>query len=92
MEVTIYFVDVGQDEKVSLQNIRPLPSEFVRQPAFAIPCRLFEILPLNSHEWKMDDPVHNHFNQLLSADGFCRVRDVQQEICYEVQIEIPSKC
>ena len=91
MEVSIYFVDFGQEEKVSLRNIRPLPAEFVRQPAFAIPCRLFGISPLNSTEWRLDDPVHNHFNQLLSDKAFCQVCHVQDEICYDVDVDIPSK-
>lgn len=91
MEVSIYFVDFGQEEKISLGNIRPLPTEFVRQAAFAIPCRLFGIVPLNSTEWKLDDPVHNQFSQLLSGNAYCQVCHVRDEICYDVDIEIPSK-
>lgn len=65
--------------------------EFIRQPAFAIPCRLFGIVPLNSTDWKLNDPVHNHFNQLFSDHANCQVCHVRKEICYDVNIEIPSK-
>lgn len=93
-EVYVYFVDVGQQENVSIKNIRPLPQEFIRQPAFAIPCRLYKICPLNGDEqtlWKLNDPVHETFNQLMADNANCKVCDVREHICYDVDIAVPSK-
>ncbi|CAF1120767.1 unnamed protein product [Adineta ricciae] len=92
-EVRLYFVDVGQEENISITNIRPLPQEFVRQPAFAIPCRLYEVYPLYGDEqsgWDMDDPVHKEFNNQTNNKVDCKVCEVVDHICYDVQIEVPN--
>ncbi|CAF3570765.1 unnamed protein product [Rotaria sp. Silwood1] len=92
-EVCIYFVDVGEQENISITNIRPLPQEFIRQPAFAIPCRLYQIYPLDGNEqliWRSDDPVHDEFNRLMANNASCKVCDVKEQICYDVEIEIPK--
>ena len=85
---------MGQEENISITNIRPLPAEFNRQPAFAIPCRLYGIYPLNSTDqsaWKPDDPVHDEFNRLMGNLALCQVCDIREQICYDVSIEIPRK-
>jgi hypothetical protein len=90
--ICVYFVDVGQEENISITNIRPLPSEFNRQPAFAIPCRLYGIQPLNSSEpWKLDDPVHDEFNRLMGNIALCKVCNIKEQMCYDVSIDIPRK-
>jgi hypothetical protein len=93
-EIRVYFVDFGQEENISITNIRPLPAEFIRQPAFAIPCRLYGIYPLNGNEqstWKLDDPVHDEFNKHKLDIASCKVCDIKEQICYDIQIDIPSK-
>jgi hypothetical protein len=93
-EICVYFVDVGQEENISITNIRPLPTEFIRQPAFAIPCRLYGIYPLNGNEksiWKLDDQVHDEFNRLMANNASCKVCGIKEQICYDVEIDIPSK-
>ncbi|CAF1167599.1 unnamed protein product, partial [Didymodactylos carnosus] len=92
-DICIYFVDVGQQQYVSRENIRPLPNDLSQQPAFAIPCRLFDICPLNGtdrSQWSLDDPLHEEFNQLMSHSANAKIRTVQDKICYEIDIEIPK--
>ncbi|CAM2713618.1 unnamed protein product [Rotaria socialis] len=92
IDVCVYFVDVGQQENIPITNIRPLSQEFIRQPAFAIPCRLYKICPLNGDErssWKLNDPVHHAFNQLMANNANCKVCDRKEQICYDVEIDIP---
>ncbi|CAF5073177.1 unnamed protein product [Rotaria magnacalcarata] len=94
IDVYVYFVDVGQQEHIPITNIRPLSQEFIRQPAFAIPCRLYKICPLNGDErsaWKLNDPVHDEFNRLMANNANCKVCDRREQICYDVEIDIPSK-
>jgi len=89
-EVLVYFVDFGQQESISVTNIRPLPEKFIRQPAFAIPCRLYDICRYNGNEqsiWKSNDPVHDEFCRRISDIDKCKVCKVQEHICYDVEIE-----
>jgi len=44
-QLRAYFVDSGDEQIVSLVNVRPLPKEFTSQSALAIPCRLYGIYP-----------------------------------------------
>ncbi len=85
---------MGQEEIISITNIRPLPAEFIRQPAFAIPCRLYGIFPLHGNEqssWKLNDPVHDQFNRLMANNASCKVCKIKEQICYDVDIDIPGK-
>ncbi|CAF4333299.1 unnamed protein product, partial [Adineta steineri] len=93
-EVCVYFVDFGEQQTIALTNIRPLPQEFTRQPAFAIPCRLYDICPLNGTEhstWNLDDPVHYECKSLMSDVMHCKVLDIKEQICYIIQVDIPNE-
>ena len=94
-KICVYFTDVGQREYISINNIRPLPEEFQRKPAFAIPCRLHKVCPIDGNEqagWNSDDPVHDEINRLMINNVTCKVCAKQDQICYDIEIEIPSKC
>jgi hypothetical protein len=93
-DISVYFIDIGQREYISMKNIRPLPEEFRHKPAFAIPCRLYNIYSLNWNEqaiWKSNDPVHDEFNLLMANNVTCKVCAIEEQICYDVEIDIPSK-
>ena len=93
-KIFVYFVDSGHQESISIENIRHLPSEFTRQPAFAIPCRLYQICPLNSNErlpWKNNDPVRDQFNLLMDSNAICKVCNIRDQTCYDIEIEFPGK-
>jgi hypothetical protein len=94
LKVSVYFTDIGQRESISISNIRPLPEEFQGKPAFAIPCRLYKVCPIDGNEqsiWKSDDPVHDEIIRLMIHNITCKVCAKQDQICYDVEIEIPSK-
>ena len=93
-KVRVFFLDIGLIEIVSINNIRPLPEEFQRKPAFAIPCRLFNVCPINGNEqsiWKSNDQIHDELNRLMVNNVSCEVRVKQNQICYDIQIDIPSE-
>ena len=84
----------NEEQTISMENIRPLPKEFISLPAFAIPCRLYQICPHNGNQhstWLLNDSVHDEFNRLMANNVICIVRNVQERICYDVQVEIPGK-
>lgn len=90
----VYFIDIGHRECIPINNIRILPEEFQLKPAFAIPCCLNNICPLNGNEqstWRSNDPVHAEFNRLMINSVTCQVHGKQNQLYYDVQIEIPSK-
>ncbi|UJR08582.1 hypothetical protein I4U23_012841 [Adineta vaga] len=92
-KVRVYFVDFGEEENISMTNIRPLPQEFARQPAFAIPCRLYDTCPLYGNEqsiWNSDDPVHEEFSRHMTNMVHCKVCEVVDHTCYDVQIDVPD--
>ena len=41
--------------------------------------------------WTSDDPVHDEINRLMTNNVTCKVCAKQDQICYDVEIEIPSK-
>ena len=89
----VYFVDTGEEGDVD--HLRPLPSEFLRPAAFAIPCRLYQIRSLDPRHpftWQDTDRVHEEWKSLLTTGVRCRVCRVEEDVCYEVEIEIPSEC
>jgi hypothetical protein len=93
-KVPIYFIDIGQREYVSIDNLRPLPEEFERKPAFAIPCCLNHICPLNGNEqsiWELNDPIHDEFNRLMVNTVTCQIYAKQEQLYYDVNIDIHSK-
>ena len=52
------------------------------------------VCPINEHGqliWKSDDPVHGEFNQLMFNNVTCKACVKQDEIGYDVEIDIPSK-
>lgn len=86
--------DVGQRERIPMDRICQLPEGFQYNPAFAIPCCLNNVCPLNgtdSSVWKAIDPVHEEFNRLMVNGATCQVRDKQDLLFYTVDIEILSK-
>ena len=70
--------------------MRLLPEEFECKPAFAIPCCLHNVFPLNG-TWKPTDQVHDEFNRLLISNVTCQVRAKHDQLDYDIEIEIPSK-
>jgi hypothetical protein len=93
-KISVYFIDIGQREYISMNNIRSLPEEFQRKPAFAIPCCLYNVCPLNGNErsiWKPNDQVHDEFNRLMVNNVTCQVCAKQDQLYYDVQIDIPSE-
>ncbi len=93
-KICIYFTDIGQREYISIDKIRPLPEEFQRKPAFAIPCCLNNVSPLNGNErsiWESNDPVHDEFNRLMVNIISCQVCAKQDQLYYDVDIDIPSE-
>jgi len=89
-QLRAYFVDSGDEQIVSLVNVRPLPKEFTSQSALAIPCRLYGIYPL-ADTWQVDDPVHAIFGSLMKNYANCKVCERKDQFYYEVDIDIPSK-
>ena len=92
--ICVFFTDIGQYEYTSIHNVRPLPEEFQRKPAFAIPCRLFNVCPTNFNEqsiWTSDDPVHDEITRLLTNNVTCKICAKHDQICYDIEIDIPSK-
>jgi hypothetical protein len=93
-KICVYFIDIGQKEFIPINNIRQIPEEFQRKPAFAVPCRLYNVYPINGNEqsiWKSNDQIHDELNRLLISNVSCEVRARQDQICYDVEIDIPSK-
>ncbi|CAF4156881.1 unnamed protein product [Rotaria magnacalcarata] len=95
--VCIYFVDIGHIECISINNIHQPPSKktikFRSKPAFAIPCCLYNVCPINGNEqsiWKLDDKVHDEFIRLMINTVDCKVCSRQDQICYHVEIDIPK--
>ncbi|CAF4858871.1 unnamed protein product [Rotaria sp. Silwood1] len=92
-KIYVYFIDIGQREYISINNIRPLPEEFHCKPALAIPCCLYNIYPLNGNDqsiWESNDPVHDEFNRLMVNNVSCKVHSKQDQIIYDVEIDIPK--
>lgn len=90
----VYFVDFGEEKRVEIANTYPLPDEFSRQPAFAIPCRLNGIQPRDGNQqsnWEVNDPVHEEFVQLMRTVVNCKVCEEVEYTCYDVRIEVPGK-
>ena len=93
-QACVFFIDIGQREFTPIENVHSLPRAFLAQPAMAIPCRLHNIHPLPSPgppEWKLNDPVHSEFSQLMANTAACQVVKYVDKTCYEVQIELSSK-
>ena len=42
----VYFVDLGFQELVTMENVREIPHEYLHPTAMAIPCRLFRAFPV----------------------------------------------
>ncbi|CAF2066007.1 unnamed protein product, partial [Rotaria magnacalcarata] len=66
---------------------------FRSKPAFAIPCCLYNVCPINGNEqsiWKLDDKVHDEFIRLMINTVDCKVCSRQDQICYHVEIDIPK--
>jgi hypothetical protein len=74
-----------------MNNIRELPIQFQSKPAFAIPCCLYNVSPNEQSTWKLDDKVHDEFIKLMVNIFNCKVRSKQDQICYNVEIDNPSK-
>lgn len=90
----MFLTDIGQRERISVDQIRLLPKGFEYNPAFAIPCCLNDVSPLNGTDasvWKAIDPIHEEFNRLMVNTVTCQVRDKQELLYYTVDIEISSK-
>ncbi|CAF4415925.1 unnamed protein product [Rotaria socialis] len=91
----IYFIDIGQIEFIPQNKLRQLPDEFLNEPALAIPCRLYNIGPINGNEqpiWKPDDKVHDEFQKLMVNYITCQVvRPQQDQVYYDVEIIVPGK-
>ncbi|CAF4634248.1 unnamed protein product, partial [Rotaria sp. Silwood1] len=47
LNVCVYFFDIGHIECITINNIHQLPHEFRSKPAFAIPCCLYNVCPIN---------------------------------------------
>jgi hypothetical protein len=93
-KIFVYFIDIGQREYISVNNIRPLPEEFQCKPAFAIPCCLNNVYPLNGNKqliWESNDQVHDEFNRLMVNNVTCQVYPKQDQLYYDVDIDIPSE-
>ncbi|CAF3339321.1 unnamed protein product [Rotaria sp. Silwood2] len=89
----VYFCDIGHIESISINNTRELPREFRSKPAFAIPCCLYHVCPMNGNEqstWKLNDEVHDEFIKLMVNTVNCEVRSIHDQICYNVDINIPK--
>ena len=41
--VQVFYIDFGNSEECALEALRPLPEQFARLPAHAIPCALAEV-------------------------------------------------
>jgi hypothetical protein len=55
---------------------------------------LYGIFPLHGNEqssWKLNDPVHDQFNRLMANNASCKVCKIKEQICYDVDIDIPGK-
>ena len=39
----VYYIDYGNTESVAIGSLLPLPNELCREPALAIPCKLFGV-------------------------------------------------
>lgn len=92
----VYFIDTGREEDVvfSPDHLRPLPSQFVRPAAFAIPCRLYQIRSLDSLQpfsWKDNDPVHDEWKKMMNKNVQCRVCRIEEDVCYEVDLDLPGE-
>ncbi|CAF2986755.1 unnamed protein product [Rotaria sp. Silwood2] len=91
--ICVYVFDIGHIECITINDIRQLPQEFLSKPAFAIPCRLYNVCPINGNEqsiWKLDDKVHDKFIRLMVNTVNCKVCSKQDKICYDVEIDIPK--
>ncbi|CAF3635376.1 unnamed protein product [Rotaria sp. Silwood1] len=90
----IYFIDIGQTEFISGNKFSQLPDEFLDEPALAIPCRLYNVCPINGNEqpiWKSDDKVYDELQRLMVNYISCTVRPKQDQGYYDVEIMIPGK-
>ena len=91
--VNVYFFDIGHIERISINNIRELLTQFQNKPAVAIPCCLYDVCPINSNErliWKLDDKVHDEFIKLMVNIVNYKVCSMQDQ-CHNVEMDIPSK-
>ncbi|XP_070574044.1 uncharacterized protein [Ptychodera flava] len=48
----VFFVDYGDTDIVSKENIRPIPSRYLELPFQAIQCKLWNVCPANGNEWQ----------------------------------------
>jgi hypothetical protein len=94
-KINVYFIDIGQTDFIPINDIRPLPNEFLCEPALAIPCRLYNICPMNGNEqsmWKSNDEVHDEFKKLMANNATCTVvRSKPDETSYAIEINIHRK-
>jgi hypothetical protein len=63
-KISVFLIDTGQTEFISINDIRLLPNEFLYQPALAIPCRLHNVCAIDTDEqstWKLNDKIHHKF-------------------------------
>lgn len=92
--ISVFFMDIGQRDRIPLNRIRELPEEFQYKPAFAIPCQLNHVCPLNGNDptmWKAIDAVHDEFNRLMVNTETCHMREKHDQLYYTIEIDIPSK-
>jgi hypothetical protein len=87
----IFHLDSGEETIQSLYSIRPLEASFCRQPAFAIPCRLHEIFPINREKWEKDDPIHDEFRRMTNRTFNCRICHAEKFTYFDVNILTPGK-
>ncbi|CAF4102982.1 unnamed protein product [Rotaria socialis] len=93
MKIAVYYIDLGQRQYTSINSIRLLPEEFQFKPALAIPCRLYKVYPSNSNDqsqWQSDDRVHGEFNGRMVNNVTCTVIGNQDQVIYDVEIDIPK--
>jgi len=93
-KICVYFIDIGQSEYISIHNIRILPQEFQLIPAFAIPCRLGDVYPIDENKqliFQSNDPVHNEFIRLTASNINCTPYKQHEQIYYDVKINIDGK-
>ena len=92
--VYVFFMDIGQRERIPMNRIRQLPEEFQYKPAFAIPCSLNHVCPLNGNDstaWKAIDIVHEEFNRLVVNTVTCHMRGQHDQSYYTIDIDILSR-
>jgi hypothetical protein len=71
-----------------------MPQQYISQPAIAIPCRLFNLYPLDdnsSSTYKWISEIHSLFVQFVMRNVDCQACDVLENGCYDIKIDIPRE-